>query len=363
MKECLTYDDVQIIPKYSELEHRSDCNLSSRITKTRNLRIPIVSAPMDSITEYEMAYGMWNFGGLGVIHRFMSIENQCKIIEKLKTQIEYDWVGMKTLDISNELKGWFNNPPLCAAIGVTKGYFRRAQKLISSGCSILLIDVAHGHHKLVKEALGRLKNEFGEDVEIIGGCIATKEAARDLCEWGADGLRVGIGNGSLCETRIRTGVGIPQISALLDICPVADNFDVPVIADGGIRYVGDVCKGLGVGSDAVMLGSLLSGTKETPGEISKIGMWPNEQLYKKYRGSASLDSKLDRGEDKDVEGNSKLIPYKGKLRRILGDIIDGIRSSCSYVGASNLEEFRSLVEFIKVTDAGIIEAQPHLMKN
>ena len=169
---------------------------------------------------------------------------------------------------------------------------------------------------------------------------------------------MGVGNGSLCETRIRTGVGLPSVTALLDVCSVSDGYNVPVIADGGIRNVGDVCKGLGSGADTIMVGSLLSGTKESPGTIEKKGQWPNEQLHKKYRGSASRDSK---GNDKNVEGNHKVIPYKGKVKRILHDIRDGIRSSCSYVGASNLEEYRSLVEFVEVTRAGQVEAQPHLL--
>jgi len=172
--------------------------------------------------------------------------------------------------------------------------------------------VAHGHHVLVKNVIEELRNEFGRDVEIIGGCIATSTAARQLCEWGVDGLRVGVGNGSLCETRIRTGVGIPQVSALLDCVAVADSYDVPVIADGGIRNIGDVCKGLGCGADTIMVGSLLSGTKESPGSIEKRGQWPNEQLFKKYRGSASLDSKLDRGEIKMLKEITKLYHTKEK---------------------------------------------------
>lgn len=195
MKECLTYDDIQLVPKYSELNHRSDCSLFSKITKTRNLRIPIVSSPMDTVTEYDMAFGMWNFGGLGVIHRFMDIEHQSNIIKSLIKNIEVEQRTVENLDISDELKDWFSDPPLCAAIGVTNDYFERAQELVNNGCNILLIDVAHGHHKLVKDAIGRLKNGIRGDVEIIGGSIATKEAARDLCEWGADGLRIGIGGG------------------------------------------------------------------------------------------------------------------------------------------------------------------------
>jgi|TARA_Y100000310_G_scaffold38352_1_gene35971 IMP dehydrogenase len=351
MNRALTFDDINISPKYSELKSRSDIDLTTRFTKNTKLMLPIISSPMDTITEHDMALEMMKWGGVGIIHRFMSIEKQTNEIQI----------------ISNANKRHLNNVrditqvPICAAIGVVKNYLERAQELVYNGCNVLVLDVAHGHHKLVKKALGRLKNELKGNVEIVGGSIATRKAAKDLCEWGADGLRVGIGNGSLCETRIRTGVGIPSVTALLDVCAVADSYNVPVIADGGIRNIGDVCKGLGCGADAVMLGSLLSGTKETPGEISKVGQWPNEQLYKKYRGSASLDSKLNRGENKNVEGNSKLIPYKGKIKRIINDITDGLRSSCSYVGASNLGEYRSLVEFVKITNAGIIEAKPHLL--
>ena len=337
MKRYLTYDDVNIVPKYSELESRSDVDLTSKLTKNIELRIPIVSSPMDTVTEFEMAWAISHLGGIGFIHRFMDIERQSELVASL------------------------GNLKVGAAVGVTDDYLERAKELVKNGCDVILIDVAHGHHKLVKKAVEEFKNEFGEDVEIIGGCIATKEATKDLCEWGVDGLRVGVGNGSLCETRIRTGVGLPQVTTLLDVCSVADGYGVPVIADGGFRNVGDVCKGLGCGADTIMVGSLLSGTKESPGSIEKIGQWPNEQLFKKYRGSASLDSKLDRGEDENVEGNHKVISYKGKVKRIIGDIEDGIRSSCSYVGASNLEEFRSLVEFVEVTRAGQVEAQPHLL--
>ncbi len=403
MKKYLTYDDVNIVPKYSELKSREDVKLNTRFTKNTELTIPIVSSPMDTVTEFDMAKEMLEWGGVGVIHRFQSIEKQAHMMKEL----HYEWD--RYFDISKNMGGdgeertiekewqewwdsvkhwnhpptksdwkdlkdrWFwadsmirdekswSRRPLCAAVGVTGDYLERAKELVKNGCNVLLIDVAHGHHKLVKRAVEEFKNEFGRNVEIIGGSIATSTAARQLCEWGVDGLRVGVGNGSLCETRIRTGVGLPQVTALLDVCSVSDRYNVPVIADGGIRNVGDVCKGLGCGADTIMVGSLLSGTKESPGSIEKKGQWPNEQLFKKYRGSASLDSKSDRGEDKNVEGNHKVIPYKGKVKRILHDIRDGINSSCSYVGASNLEEYRSLVEFVDVTRAGQVEAQPHLL--
>lgn len=167
---------------------------------------------------------------------------------------------------------------------------------------------------------------------------------------------------SLCSTRIQTGVGIPMVSSIRDCVSVSDEYNVPCMADGGVRSSGDVCKGLGAGADCVMLGSLLSGTKETPGVITKQGIWPNEVLQKKYRGSASVESKMDRGESKNVEGYSTTIPYKGKVKRIVQDIISGLRSSMSYVGAKDMNEFRSLVEFVKVTESGVVEAQPHLMK-
>ena len=337
MNIALTYDDVNIIPKYSELEHRSDCDLSTQFTKNIRLKIPVVSSPMDTITELDMAIELDMLGGMGIIHRFMSIEKQSKMSNTLYTY----------------------NVKFGAAIGVTGDWFERAQELVKNGCNVLLIDVAHGHHKLVGEAIERIKNIQG--VEVVAGSVATREAVQYLCEKGADAIRVGIGNGSLCETRIRTGVGIPQVTALLDCVAVADTFGCPTIADGGVRNIGDVCKGLACGADTIMLGSLLSGTKESPGEIEKVGKWPNEQLYKKYRGSASLDSKKSRGDNKNVEGNHKVIPYKGKVKRIIGDIQEGISSAFSYVGANNISEYHSKVELIEVTRAGQVEASPHLL--
>ena len=377
MKKCYTYDDINIIPKYSDIEHRDKINISTRFTKKTLLDIPIVSSPMDTITGYDMANEMLEWGGVGVIHRFLTIEKQSRQMKRLKYQFdsyfsqdEKDWNKEYEeskdddhkeiiLDIMDGNDRW-SKRPLCAAIGVTGDYLERAQELIKNGCNVLLIDVAHGHHKLVGEAIEEIKTRLSA-VEVIAGSVATGEACEYLCEKGADAIRIGIGNGSLCETRIRTGVGIPQVTALLDCVAVADSYGCPTIADGGVRTISDVCKGLACGADSVMLGSLLSGTKESPGEIEKVGKWPNEQLYKKYRGSASLDSKTSRGDRKNVEGNHKVIPYKGKVKRIITDIQDGIRSSFSYVGANNLSEFHSKVELIQVTRAGNIEGQPHLL--
>jgi len=398
MKKCYTYDDVNIIPKYSELGSRSDIDLKTNFTKKTKLQIPIVSSPMDTVTELDMALEMMEWGGVGVIHRFNSIEEQSSMMKKIHKKFESyfeiskdrpqtieearkeyyktneygddDWPNQTGnleayLDIVKHRldtdKLW-RKRPLCAAIGVTGDYLERAKELVKNGCNVLLIDVAHGHHKLVGEAIEEIKKNI-QGVEVVAGSVATASATKYLCESGADAIRVGIGNGSLCETRIRTGVGIPQVTALLDCVAVADTFGCPTIADGGVRTIGDVCKGLACRADSVMLGSLLSGTKESPGEIEKVGKWPNEQLFKKYRGSASLDSKKSRGDKKNVEGNHKVIPYKGKLHRILHDIKDGICSSFSYVGANNMVEYHSKVELIEVTRAGNIEGKPHLLDN
>ncbi len=395
MRRALTYDDISIVPKYSELKSRGDVKLNTRFTKNTELTIPIVSSPMDTVTGLDMAKEMMEWGGVGVIHRFQSIEEQSKMMKSVwKVWDSYFDIGNgQTLDECYDewyesIKHWNHPPeksdfedlqerlewrermllddgvwkkrPLCAAIGVKGDYLERAQELIKNGCNVLLIDVAHGHHKLVGEAIEKIKQNLSR-VEVVAGSVATGEACEYLCEKGADSIRVGIGNGSLCETRIRTGVGIPQVTALLDCVSVADTYNTPVIADGGVRDIGDVCKGLACGADSVMLGSLLSGTKESPGEIEKVGKWPNEQLYKKYRGSASLDSKKSRGSNKNVEGNHKVIPYKGKVKRVIGDIQEGIRSSFSYVGANNISEYHSKIELIEVTRAGNLEGKPHLL--
>lgn len=352
-----TFDDIQIEPLYSEVISRSDCNLSTKFTKNYNLSVPIISSPMDTVTGIEMAFQMSKLGGVGIIHRFCDIEEQARKIRvfrgfMMQAKWSDDW----------DLK----QVPISAAIGATGDYLERAQELVRAGANVLLIDVAHGHHIHVKNALETLKNEFGpstKTVDIIAGSVATHDGARDLARWGADAVRVGIGNGSLCETRIRTGIGVPQVTAIQRCYVGVSGFDIPIIADGGIRTPGDVAKALSLGADSVMLGSLLSGTRESPGNISRVGTWPNEKLFKKYRGSASRDAKIDTGqEDKNVEGNSTLVPYKGKIKRIVKDISDGVRSSMSYLGVDNVKDMRKC-RYYEVTEAGRVEAKAHLLDN
>tara|TARA_Y100000310_G_scaffold274171_2_gene289982 strand:- start:4363 stop:5421 length:1059 start_codon:yes stop_codon:yes gene_type:complete len=333
----LTFDDIQLVPQYSEVGSRNgEMDLSARFSRNVSLKIPLVSSPMDTVSGGSMLKAMAKLGGIGVGHRFCSIEEAVNMDPNAwESDSAYQWA---------------------MAIGVTGDYFDRAIELDRAGVNALVIDIAHGHHDRTKKALAQLKSRITCD--IVAGNIATAEGARDLEAWGADGLRVGIGNGSLCTTRIQTGVGIPQVSALIGTVAEAT---IPIIADGGIRYVGDVAKAVACGAETVMLGSLLSGTKESLGIISRKGSWPNENLYKKYRGSASLDSKMDRGESKNVEGASTLVPYKGKVGRIVYDILDGLRSSMSYTGVKNLQDFYAEARYIKVSFASQKEARPHLL--
>ena len=353
MKEALTFDDIQIVPKYSEVQVRMDVVTQARVTKNYLLSIPLISSPMDTITEEDMAIAMGMLGGMGIIHRFCTIERQSKMV-------------MKTVNGLALEKPW---PPIAAAVGVTGDFLERAQQLELCGANIIVIDVAHGHHSNVKNALMTLKINLRSETDVVAGSVATTVGTRDLIQWGADAIRVGIGNGSVCETRIRTGVGVPQVTALMDCIAVAQEYGIPVMADGGMKTPGCVAKALALGADTCWFGSLFSGTKETPGPFQKIGTWPNEQLFKPYRGSSSLSEKMHLGtagsgaypEGKNVEGNSTLVPFKGRVSRITGDILDGLRSAMSYVGARNMDEFSAMSDFVTVTDAGRVEARPHLL--
>ena len=336
----LTFDDVAILPQYSEISSRQECDTSIKFSSF-TLDIPIISSPMETVTGPEMCDRMLELGCLGIMHRFMSIAEQVSALS------------------------------CAAAVGVND--YKRIDALITAGAKIIDIDVAHGHHKKVQETIKYIKDNYPE-CHIMAGAIGTRQAARDLAIWGADSIRVGVGGGSLCETRIRTGVGVPMISSLtqarLGVLDAGlDANGISLVADGGIRYPGDMAKALAVGADAVILGSLLAGTKETPQPISKRGVWPNEELYKRYAGAASLESKSNgglistvTGDIKYVEGNSKIIPYKGKAKRIIMDMREGLQSAMSYVGAKTIEEFKQRAIWERVSPASVIEARPHLLE-
>jgi IMP dehydrogenase len=243
-----------------------------------------------------------------------------------------------------------------AAVGVSESDIERAKRLVSCGANIILIDVAHGHHINVKKMIKSLRETLPSKVDIIAGNISTEESAIDLCDWGVDGLRVGIGGGSLCTTRIQTGHGVPNITSIIDC---VKGSKVPVMADGGIRSSGDIAKALSIGADCVMLGSLLAGTKESPGKIITKG---DGILCKKYRGSASLETKSSHGQSiKHVEGESTLIPYKGSVDIVIEKLTDGVKSALSYSGSSNIKTFQLKSEIVEITPSGMVESKPHLL--
>ena len=345
MRQALTYDDIQLIPNHSDVQSRQDIKLNTSISTNWSIDIPIVGSCMDTVTEFEMASTLMEMGGVGCIHRFMSIEEQVKQVKKL--------VAFRDSDLT------LSHLPIMAAVGVVGDYLERAVALEEAGCNIILVDVAHGHHANMEEALTQLKAKLTHAVtDVIAGNIATAEAAEDLIAWGADGLRVGIGGGSLCTTRVKTGFGVPNVTSIMDVFKVAESAGVPIMADGGIKSSGDIAKALAVGADCVMVGSLLAGTKESPGAILET---PGG-LFKRYRGSASLETKITHNQkQRNVEGESTTIPFKGGVKFILAGLVDGVRSAFSYAGADNIYDYYSRADFNVVTPAGLAEAKPHLI--
>jgi IMP dehydrogenase len=332
-KQALTYDDIQLIPAYSEIESRQNISLTTRLSTNYSIRVPLIASPMDTVCDSEMAIAMAELGGVGCIHRFMSIEEQ----------------GLQTKIVRTKAQ----DAVVMAAIGANGDYLERALELVNSGVNVILIDVAHGYHSFVRDALINLKKNLPSHIDIIAGNIATAKAAEALQEWGADGLRVGIGGGSLCTTRVKTGFGVPNVTSLIDVSSVAK---VPVIACGGIRNSGDIAKALAVGANSVILGSLIAGTKEAPGAMIEKA----NGLYKRYRGAASLETKSIHGQaTRNVEGESTVVPFKGKVKFVVDGLLDGLRSALSYAGAERLSEY--FPEYVVVTNAGVREAQPHLL--
>lgn len=291
-------------------------------------------------------------GGVGCIHRFMSIEEQCNQVKSLCYKMYGEGFGAPYENWGEDYTSGKKDIPVMAAIGVGEEGMKRADALVESGVNVLLIDVAHGHHQNVIDMISYCKKKHPE-IDVIAGNIATAEAAEDLQNAGADGLRVGIGGGSLCTTRIKTGFGIPNVTCIEEISRVAK---VPVMADGGIRSSGDIAKALGVGAHCVMIGSLIAGTDEAPGKIIET----RSGLSKRYRGSASLETKSVHGqEQRNVEGESTTIPYKGGVKFVINGLLDGVRSALSYAGSEDLDNFHP--KYIQVTNSGLREAQPHLI--
>jgi IMP dehydrogenase len=339
----LSYDDVLLIPLYSEIESRSDVDLSTQITPRIKLDIPLISSNMSTITNSEFAIVLGKLGGLGVIPRFISPEEEANMVMEIKK--------------SNVLVG--------AAVGVREEGFERAEYLVKAGVDVLFLDVAHGHLKKVLFTTKMLKEKFGKYVDIVSGNVATKEGAEALFRNGADSVKVGIGPGSTCITRVETGCGVPQVTAVLEAVTVANKFNKTIICDGGMKTSGDIVKALAAGASAVMTGHMFAGCKETPGKLIKR----NGKLYKEYNGSTSLTEKLKHLKKLgktlsanytfQIEGVESFVPYRGPLSEVVEKITANIRSGFSYVGARNISQLHNKAQFIRVSPVGYKENGAH----
>ena len=337
INRALSFDDVLLVPEYSEIESRKSIDLSVSLERTgTSLNIPIVAAPMDSITESKMVIATDSVGGLGIIHRYGSIDEQEQMVHACYTA---------------------NAANIGAAVGVTGDYRERAERVAKAGANFICVDVAHGHHSLMKECLKNLRSDLGKDVHIMAGNVATIKGFNDLSDWGADSVRVGIGGGSICSTRLQTGHGVPTLQSVFD-CAASDR-DALLIADGGIKNSGDMVKALAAGADLLMCGSLLSGTDETPGQIIRAA---DGRKRKVYRGMASREAQKSwRNSVGSVEGIATTVDAKGPVKDVLLDLAWGIKSGLSYSGAINIKDFRAKARLIEQTPAGAKESNTHIL--
>ena len=331
-QKTLTFDDVLLVPQMSDIRSRSEIDLTSQIG-TKKFSLPIISSPMDTVTGPDMANAMAKAGGLSVLHRYNSVQEQIDMFRSSPA----DSTGV--------------------AIGVTGDYLDRATALVENGAFLLCVDVAHGHHISVKEAVESLKNKFGDNIVLMAGNVATAEAFSDLEDWGVDVIRVGVGGGSICSTRISTGHGIPTMHSI--ILAASSARKSLIVADGGIKTAGDAVKCFAAGADFVMLGSMLAGTQETPGQVFQNS---DGKKYKVYRGMASAEAQIDwRGTTNSLEGVSTTIPYKGPVNKVLSMLSQNIRSGLSYSGARNLQQLRTKHRMIRQTQAGVKESFTHIL--
>jgi IMP dehydrogenase len=329
----LTFDDLLITPNKSEIRSRRDPELKTYFTKNIQIDIPIISANMDTITEAEMAIGMRKIGGIGILHRFMTIAEQAAQVGRVREA---------------------NATPIIASIGVNSDEKERAEALVKAGVEGLTVDIAHGHSVAMIETVKFLKKEYPQ-IQVVAGNVATPEATQELIDAGADAIKVGIGPGSMCTTRVITGCGVPQVTAIAICAMAAKGSGVPIIADGGIKSSGDIVKALASGASSVMLGSMLSGTLETPGEV--------RQGRKQYRGMASRQAQTSwRGgvpEGMAPEGEATTVAVKGHVRDVVLELCGGIRSGMSYISANSVREIAEKTRFIEMSQAGYFESHAH----
>ena len=344
IKEALTFDDVTLVPKYSEILP-SEVDTSIKLTKILKLKIPLLSSAMDTVTESKMAIAIAKAGGLGIIHRNLEIKKQVLEIKKVKRQ--------------KFLVG--------AAVGAGPSEFKRAQSILRENIDMIVVDTAHGHTKKVSDIIKYIKKIKNKKTALCAGNIASPEAAKFLIKLGVDIIKVGIGPGSICTTRLVAGIGVPQLSAILSVRNGIKNRNVKIISDGGIKYSGDLAKAFAAGADAVMIGSLFAGTDETPGKLIKR----NGKLFKRFRGMGSVGAmnkgSADRYFQSKQKDNSKYVPegvegfakYKGKVSDIIYKLIGGLRSSMGYLGSKQIKFLRYKPKFVKITKAGFYESMVH----
>ncbi len=469
-KEGLTFDDVLLVPKYSDITSRSQTNLSTKLSRNISINIPFVSANMDTVTESAMAVAMARAGGIGIIHRFLTIKEQANEVLKVKrsgsVMIENPYVihhdktvqdainyaeekeisGLLVIDSNSKLVGIVTDrdllfetdtthlikdvmtknvvtgkpgvsldeakkilhqhrieklpivdesglikglitskditniedypsaskdkkgrPLVGAAVGVKGDFMERTESLLEAGADVLVVDIAHGHSENAINTIRNIKKAFPK-CELIAGNIATAQGAEDLIKAGVDAVKVGVGSGSICITRVITGSGVPQLSAVMDCAKIGKDYGIPIISDGGTRTSGDATKALAAGASSVMIGSMLGGTDESPGTV----LTKNGKRFKIYRGMASLGASLGRKSketgtisfDEDLndyvaEGVEAMVPYKGTVTDILKQLTGGVRSGLSYCGAHTIPQMQANAEFIKMSRAGFAESQPH----
>lgn len=358
-KQGLTFDDVLLIPAKSNVLP-NQVNTSTQLAKNIKLNVPFMSASMDTVTEAPMAKAMAECGGIGIIHKNMLIKQQAEEVSKVK-KITPD--KKKYPQAATDKDGHL----LCgAAVGVTSDTKERAQALFNAGADMVIIDTAHGHSMGVIRKVHQIREDFPNRT-LVAGNVATGAATNDLFKAGVDIVKVGIGPGSICTTRIVAGVGVPQITAVYDSKTVARKWHRPIIADGGIKQTGDAVKAIAAGGSAVMMGGMLSGTDEAPGKVFEDG----GKKYKSYRGMGSIGAmehgSADRyfqGEVNEAkklvpEGIEARVPYKGSVRRIIYEMVGGLRSGMGYTGAKDIPTLIQKAQFVRITNAGLIESHPH----
>jgi IMP dehydrogenase len=338
LKDYKTFDDFLLIPQYSDIRSRKEIDISTKLGEN-NFDIPIISSPMTTVTEIDMSLKMSNLGGFGIIHRYCSIRKQIDILNSIKQKDKNTFVG--------------------AAIGTVGDFKERTHELIKNGVNLVCIDVAHGHHILVKEAIEWVKKTF-ENVHLMAGNVASGEGFRDLSLWGADSIRVGVGGGSICSTRIQTGHGVPTLSSIFESFKFKKQFNLSsnIIADGGIKNSGDIVKALAAGSDMVILGSLLAGTSESPSELFQI----NGEKFKMYSGMASKESQESwRGYSTSIEGVSSKTKYVGPLENVISEFVANIKSGLSYSGVRTIKELQESAIWSLHSNNSLNESKPHIL--